>query len=133
VVDEVTGQLRPALDYDGITFWGRLGGPSANNLRVEVAEKHTDGAYIGPDGGPICTPNTTDANSELGCDSFGMVTQLRGDWQRFMVPFAEMRQGGWGMRADQFDLTGLMALSIGFAQGSWDFWVDDIAFYRQVR
>jgi hypothetical protein len=134
VVDELTGLPRPALDFDGVSFWGRLGGPGGNNLRVEVAEKHTADNYTGgPNGGPICMPNTTDANSELGCDQFGATAQLRGSWQLFLIPFAEMRQGGWGRPSQEFDLTGLMALSISYPQGSWDFWVDDVAFYRQER
>jgi hypothetical protein len=134
VTDGVTGSIRVARDYDGVTFWARLGGAGGNNLRVEVGERHTSDTYTGgPNGGPLCTPNTTEDNDELGCDKFGAYAQLRASWQRFMIPFAEMRQAGWGQRAAQFDLTGLMALSMAYAQGSWDFWIDDVAFYRQRR
>jgi len=132
VIDPQTGAARPGQDLDGITLWARLGGESNNNLRIEVGEKNTEQGYTGgPNGGPICTPNTTDDNSEYGCDKFGAFAQLRTDWQQFLIPFAEMRQAGWGMRAERFDLTGLMSFSIFYAQGTWDFWVDDLAFYRQ--
>jgi hypothetical protein len=131
VLDEITGTERPGQDFSGITFWGRLGaGPSGNNLRVEVGEKHTDQNYTGLEGGPICTPNTTADNDEEGCDKFGAFAALRSDWQQYYVPFADMRQAGWGRRAEQFDLTGLFSLAISFAQGTWDFWIDDLAFYR---
>jgi hypothetical protein len=133
VQDEATGAERPGQNFQGITFWARLGGTSYNNLRVEVGEKHTDQNYAGPNGGSICTPNTTEDNSDLGCDKFGATATLRGDWQEFVIPFAEMRQAGWGMRAEQFDLTGLLSFSIGFAQGTWDFWIDDLAFYRRKQ
>lgn len=134
VVDPSTGELRPARDLQGIIFWGRLGSSSNNNLRVEVGEKHTEQAYTGgPEGGPLCTPDTTDDNSELGCDKFGATAQLRADWQQFLIPFAEMRQGGWGMRAEQFDLTALLSFSFFYAQGTWDFWIDDLAFYRRKQ
>lgn len=63
VRDEATGTERPGQNFQGITFWARLGGTSYNNLRVEVGEKHTDQNYVGPDGGSICTPNTTDRKS----------------------------------------------------------------------
>ena len=133
VVDPQTNELRPGQDLQGITFWGRLGSPSNNNLRIEVGEMHTEQAYIGPEGGPICTPDTTDDNSELGCDKFGATAQLRPDWQQFLIPFAEMRQGGWGMRAERFDLTALLSFSFFYAQGTWDFWIDDLAFYRRKQ
>lgn len=134
VVDQQTGEQREGQNLQGITFWGRLGGSSNNNLRVEVGEMHTEQAYTGgPDNGPICTPDTTDDNSELGCDKFGAIAQLRADWQQFLIPFAEMRQAGWGMRAERFDLTGLLSLSIFYAQGTWDFWLDDLAFYRRKQ
>jgi hypothetical protein len=131
VTDPTSGETRKGQNYEGITFWGRLGGASGNNLRLEVGEPHTDQNYTGNLGGPICNPNTTDDNSEEGCDKFGAIAQLRGNWQRFFIPFAEMRQGGWGRRAEQFDLTQLLSFSMFYAQGTWDFWIDDLAFYRQ--
>lgn len=133
IVDPMTNEMRQGRDLQGITFWARLGGASNNNLRVEVGEKHTEGTYTGFNGGPICMPNTTDDNSELGCDKFGAVAQLRADWQQFLIPFDEMRQAGWGRRAEQFDLTGLISFSIFYAQGTWDFWIDDLAFYRRKQ
>jgi hypothetical protein len=131
VLDEISGAERTGQGYLGIAFWGRLGaGPGGNNLRIEVGEKHTDANYTGLNGGPICTANTTEDNNEEGCDKFGAFAALRGDWQQYYVPFADMRQAGWGRRAEQFDLTGLFSLAISFAQGTWDFWIDDVAFYR---
>lgn len=131
-VDPVTGAARPGQNWHGISFWARLGDTGGNNtLRVEVGEKHTDQEYVGPDGNPICTPNTTEANSEYGCDKFGYIALLRSEWQQFLVPFAEMRQQGWGMRADYFDLTALTSLAFFYPQGTWDFWVDDLRFYRR--
>jgi hypothetical protein len=131
VTDPETGEMRQGQGFEGITFWGRLGGASGNNIRIEVGEPHTDQNYTGNAGGPYCNPNTTDDNSEEGCDKFGAVALLRGDWQRFFIPFAEMRQQGWGRRAEQFDLTQLLSFSMFYAQGTWDFWIDDLAFYRQ--
>jgi hypothetical protein len=131
VLDPDTLAERPGEGFKGISFWARLGETGGNNtLRLEVGEKHTDQNYPGLDGGPICTPNTTEANSEYGCDKFGFTALLRSDWQQFLVPFAEMRQQGWGMRAEYFDLTSLMSFSIFYPQGTWDFWIDDLAFYR---
>jgi hypothetical protein len=132
-------QFNPSRDvidegFAGISFWGRRSATSRSNLRIEVGEPHTDQNYTGgPDGGPICNPDITDDNSEEGCDHFGAFVVLREEWQRFFVPFAEMRQGGWGRRAEEFDLRHVMALTISYAQGDWQFWIDDLAFYRQAR
>jgi hypothetical protein len=118
----------------GISFWGRRAASSRSNLRIEVGEPHTDQNYTGgPNGGPICNPNITDDNSEEGCDHFGAFVVLREEWQQFFVSFAEMRQGGWGRRAEEFDLRHVMAFTISYAQGDWQFWIDDLAFYRQAR
>jgi hypothetical protein len=120
--------------FDGISFWARRSASSRSNLRIEVGEPHTDQNYTGgPGGGPICNPNTTEDNSEEGCDHFGAFVVLREEWQQFFVPFAEMRQAGWGRRAEEFDLRNVMALTISYAQGDWQFWIDDLAFYRQAR
>lgn len=143
VTDE-SGTVRPGRDLLGISFWARLGDTGgSNSLRLEVGEKHTEQNYMGPEGGPlgpddddlgpICTPNTTDYNSREGCDKFGSNALLRSSWQQFFVPFAEMRQQGWGRRAENFDLTGIMSFSIFYAQGTWDFWIDDLAFYRRTQ
>jgi hypothetical protein len=132
-------QFNPPRDMleqqlDGITFWGRRSSSSRSNLRIEVGEPHTDQNYTGgPDGGPICNPDITDDNSEEGCDHFGAFVVLREEWQRFFVSFAEMRQGGWGRRAEEFDLRHVMALTISYTQGDWQFWIDDLAFYRRAR
>lgn len=131
VVDPLTNQVLPGRDLQGIVFWARLGGASNNTLRIEVGEMHTEGTYTGNDGGPICMPNTNEDNSELGCDKFGATAQMRGQWQQFLIPFAEMRQAGWGRRAEQFDTSRLLSFSLFYAQGTWDFWIDDLAFYRR--
>lgn len=133
VVDPQTNAVLPGRDLQGITFWARLGGASNNSLRIEVGEMHTEGTYTGNAGGPICMPNTNDDNSELGCDKFGATAQMRSQWQQFLIPFAEMRQAGWGRRAEQFDLSRLLSFSLFYAQGSWDFWIDDLAFYRRKQ
>ncbi len=133
VANEAGEVERPAENFHGITFWARLGGASNNNLRIELGDMFTDQAYTGNNGGPICNPNTTDENSDEGCDKFGAITQLRDDWQQFFVPFAEMRQQGWGRRAEYFDLTALLSFSVFYAQGTWDFWIDDLAFYRRKQ
>jgi hypothetical protein len=141
ITDE-SGAVRPA-QFIGVAFWARLGDTGGNNaLRLELGEKHTDQNYMGVDGaadgegpvvGSICTPDTTDLNSDQGCDKFGSSVLLRSDWQQFLVPFAEMRQGGWGRPAEYFDLAGIISFSISFPQGTWDFWIDDLAFYRRPQ
>jgi hypothetical protein len=53
------------------------------------------------------------------------------NWKLFVLPFEEMRQGGWGKQRPQPDLTAIVSIQINFTVGTWDFWIDDIAFYRR--
>jgi len=137
----VTGDCPPESDavpggpYDGIAFWARVAPGSGTNMRIQVGESHTDVKYplIGPDG-PPCVDNVGTQmpnDTTQGCDTFGTFIILNSDWQFFTLPFAEMRQAGWGKRAPFFDIQHISNLTFFYAQGVWDIWIDDISFYRR--
>ena len=121
---------RDAHEFKGIAFWGRAAPGSRNAVRVELADKYTDEKYVGPDGGPICNPSSTLDSLTTGCDKFGGYAVLGDDWQLVLIPFDELRQAGWGRKAPDLDLAALRYLSFTFGPGSWDLWIDDVAFYR---
>jgi len=116
--------------WDGICFWGRRGPASRATIRLDVTERHTDQNYDAGDGEPMCDPNQTLDDPEVGCDKFGGYAPLSGDWEFFAVSFAQLRQGGWGRVAEYFDVWGIMSIGFSYNVGYWDFWVDDLALYR---
>ncbi len=63
-------------------------------------------------------------------DGFTSMLQLTGDWKFYTVPFSEMRQGGYGKRAPEFDLTSSYSLTLGWGSGNVDFYIDNVSFYR---
>jgi hypothetical protein len=123
-----------ASSYDGIAVWMRTAPGYANTPRFTVTDKYTDTSYnqllINQGLTPYCNPNPPAQNPIAGCDKFGSYADLTENWQLFLMPFSEMREAGWGRQEPQLDTSGIMSIEIDFAQGSWDFWVSNVAFYR---
>jgi hypothetical protein len=63
-------------------------------------------------------------------DGFTSMVQLTGDWKLYTVPFSEMRQGGYGKRAPEFDLKSAYSITLGWGSGNVDFYLDNISLYR---
>jgi hypothetical protein len=132
-----------ATTYDGVAVWMRTAPGFANAPRITLSDQFTDSQYnmAVPDGGtPYCTPNVNCASQtaqgntncyNVGCDPFGAYGPLTENWRLFLLSFDEMRQGGWGKYRSSLDLSALLSIQIAYPVGSWDFWIDDIAFYRQ--
>jgi hypothetical protein len=119
-----------AHDYKGIALWGRVAPGSRNSLRVELADRYTDDKFLLPDGTSACNATATLDSLPTGCDRFGGYAVLDADWRLFLIPFVELRQAGWGKRAPGLDLAALRTLSFTWGPGTWDIWIDDVAFYR---
>ena len=129
--------------YDGVAVWMRTAPGFANSPRVTISDPFTDSQmnmYPAPDASAYCTPNVSCAGQiasgntncyNVGCDTFGQYAPLTEDWRLFLLSFDEMRQGGWGKPRPSIDLTQLLSIQISYPVGTWDFWIDDIAFYRQ--
>ena len=127
-------KLSPTFDgteWDGLSFWARRAPDSRGTVRVELADKFTDGEYEDEDGNSYCTQNYTDDTTFEGCDRFGGYAAVGTDWEFFTIPFEDFRQAGWGVSAPYFDIAGLRTLTFLFPAGYWDIWIDDVAFYRQ--
>ncbi len=127
-------KLSPPFDgseYDGISFWARRAPQSRGIVRVEMSDRFSDGEFVDEEGNLYCNPNYTDDSTAEGCDRFGGFVTVSADWKFFTVPFEEMRQAGWGVSAPYFDVAGLLSLTFLFPAGTWDIWIDDVAFYKQ--
>jgi hypothetical protein len=112
-------------------------------VRIAIGDKYTDSQlnmYPVEAGAQYCDPNpncqvqTSQGNANcynVGCDKFGAYTPLDDNWHLFLASFGDLRQGGWGKQRPSLDLTGIASLEVDYPQGSWDFWIDDISFYRR--
>ncbi|HEY4107299.1 MAG TPA: hypothetical protein VGM44_25550 [Polyangiaceae bacterium] len=55
------------------------------------------------------------------------------NWHRYMIPFANLRQGTVDQRSPGIDLTFVEALLFAFPGGNLDVWIDDVGFYRATK
>jgi hypothetical protein len=129
-----------ASGWEGVAFWIRRGDVAPDNepgsTFVSVPDIHTD-ANATP------TPCNENADAITGstanqCDAFGTGVALYSEWKFYALPFAEMRQRGYGKHADQAvflqdGLHHLRGMKMDFApyQNNWNIWLDGMAFYRK--
>jgi hypothetical protein len=113
-------------EWDGLSFWGRAAPSSRKALSVDMSDRFTDAKAAVPE----CSGTHTLDHLESACDKFSNRIPMDGDWKLYTVPFADMRQGGYGHAAPYLDIAGLLTVGFGFDVGYWDVWIDDIAWYR---
>ena len=68
---------------------------------------------------------------EEKCDQFGVGVGIDEEWRLYTIPFAQMRQRGFGMPAECLYLRELWGLNFSLSPGNWDVWIDDFALYRE--
>ncbi len=106
-----------ASKYGGVSFYAKVAPGSATKVRLKVPDVSTD-----PDG-KICSACFNDFGSDL---------VLTEDWQKYTVPFAEMKQlSGWGSPTpssiDKSKIYGVQ-LQVNDKGQSYDIWIDEIGF-----
>ncbi len=128
--------------WDGIAFWAKrteaseldyeLTRETGRSMFVAVTDKYTietpPWAFEKEDGTTFCTNATADAEK---CDRFGIGVGLETEWNFYRVPFSQMSQRGYGVPSPGIDRSGIIAVSMYLSDGPWDFWVADVAFYRE--
>jgi hypothetical protein len=141
-----------ANDWDGLSMWVRKGsGPSASSIFASVSERYTDptGAALFTaaeadlllDTGGYCDFNARDVNGDQvsdpllsQCDRFGAGVGIATEWRFFKVPFSRMRQRAFGRPSAQSGPDQrILGLDFGLDGENWDFWIDDLAFYRDAE
>jgi len=125
------GQPFDATRYDGVSFWARMAPGSTQTAKLTVSDKYTDTKYNETLATPFCNPNTDKVNYREGCDKYGAFVVMSPNWRFFRLRFDELRQKGFGKPAPPLDVTGIRSIEIDYGVGSWDFWIDDVAFYRR--
>jgi len=108
-----------ASSYSGVTFWAM--GSAGGSVRFNVADKATD-----PSGG-ICMGST---GTDQCNDHHGHALMLTTTWQEFTFTWAQLTQQGFGYAEATLDTSDLigMQFQVGAPTGSFDVWIDDIAF-----
>jgi endoglucanase len=106
-----------ASAFSGVSFYAKVGPGSTANVRLKLPDANTDPA------GKACSECFND---------FGTDLTLTGDWQKYVAPFAAMKQmEGWGAphpaAVDSAKLFGLQ-WQVTQAGASYDVWVDDVRF-----
>jgi len=105
-----------ASAYSGVLFYAKVGAGSAS-VRLKVPDGNTDPA------GKVCSECFND---------FGADLTLTGEWQKYVVPFASMKQmDGWGApHPAALDKSKLFGLQWQVTQpgANYDVWVDGVQF-----
>jgi len=106
-----------ASKYEGVTFWAKRAANSTGKVRLKVPDVSTDEA------GGVCSECFND---------FGTDLNLTEQWQRFVIPFHDMKQmEGWGApRRAHIDASKIYGMQWQTqVQGAdYDFAVDNLAF-----
>lgn len=115
-----------ASGYTAIAFWARQGNTpgSVGAIRFNLKDVQTD-----PDGGICSAAMPTGASA---ChDDFGTSVALSPQWRKVVLPFASMKQQGFGAKYDRLRTDALLAIQVIFPKGStFDVWVDDVHFVK---
>lgn len=123
-----------AREWEGVALVGRIRSGTRSTFRLTVIDPKTDGTFVDPDtSSASCNALTTPDDFRDGCDPFGAFFVLDQEWKLVLLPFDEMRQAGFGRSSPFLDRGAVRQLRIGYAQGSWDFYIDQVAFYRSRR
>jgi hypothetical protein len=133
-----------ARDWTGISFWALLGPSSGSTALATLADPSTAGVLGGvyPFNNLVCgnaacmafTPPDNHCTSTSPvpclCDPYGVGVGLVDHWALYAIPFADLRQKGYGAPVPALDLAHILSFTFGLGRGSWDVWIDDVAFYR---
>ena len=121
-----------ASDWDGVSFWAKTGdGPTGTGLLPHILDPYT----IGGDKNRCSTSPKETTPDQAKCDPWSLSAVLTGNWRFYQMPFDEVRQKGFGMASDleHIDRSAIRAVEFSFSAGDWDFWIDDVTFYRVKR
>jgi hypothetical protein len=112
----------PTHDYDGVVFWARLGNDAGSIVvYVQLPDVDTDPQ------GDVCTTECF--------DYLATNVTVTGVWQEFKVPFASLKQTGFGVpKETTLASAGIYGIQFQVdtanpAGEAFDLWIDDVYFY----
>jgi hypothetical protein len=108
-----------ASAFHGVEFTAKGSGPVRAAIMIE--------SVVSSEVGGACTPSTV--AGEKCDDGHGTNLFLTGNWTVYKLPFAEIRQAGWG-KPVAFDATKIMSIQFNVDKNlPFDFAIDSIGFY----
>ena len=114
--DGKTIKVYDASKFKGISFLAK----GNVDLRVGISTSAT----VSKDGGGTCS-----AGADKCDDTHGVDITVEKDWAKYDIPFAKIKQTGWG-EAAEFDPKTLLGISFSVPENaSFDFAIDNIGFY----
>jgi hypothetical protein len=114
--DGKTVKAYDASKFKGISFLAK----GNVDLRVGIATSVT----VTKDSGGTCS-----AGADKCDDTHGVDVTVEKDWAKYDIPFAKIKQEGWG-KAEDFDPATVLGISFSVPENaSFDFAIDDIGFY----
>jgi hypothetical protein len=131
-----------ASPWDGYSFWIKRG-PGASEGSIIVLTVDNFGAGVVEQVDPATGQAVSCASKEPAiqalaepdaskCDPFAAGVTISDDWTFVPIRFAELRQKGFGMPAPEgLDVSQLLRLQFLVTAGNWDFYLDDVAFFRE--
>jgi hypothetical protein len=118
--------------FSGIAFWARKGDTpgAAPTLRLIVNDitSHELGGVCNPASAPGAGGEASDA-----CwDGWMTERALPSIWTLIKVPFAALKQGGFGQAGEAIQPDKLYGLTFQMPNmATFDFWIDDVVFYKE--
>lgn len=121
------GALTDASDWDGVAFWARRDEDSAvTTFTTAFADNHTSNQAQTHE----CRDGLDVANL---CDPFGRGIAAEPEWKLYVLPFADLKQQGFGAASPlgALDVENILGMSFQVGPGTWEIWVDEIVYYRE--
>jgi hypothetical protein len=123
-----------ASKWDGVAFWARLGpGPTHESIGITVGDAFTAGeTYLDPDTNEPTSCSDTALSDAAKCDAYGVAVTLLPQWTFYRVSWEMLKQKGYGRPGPTsgLDTSRLRRIQVQAATGDWDFYLDDLSFYR---
>jgi hypothetical protein len=128
----LVGEAKDESMFTGVAFWARKGDTAgaAPTLRLIVNDvtSHELGGVCDPKAAPGAGGKASDA-----CwDGWMTERALPSTWTLIKVPFAAMKQGGFGKKGEAIQPAKLYGLTFQMPNmATFDFWIDDVVFYKE--
>jgi hypothetical protein len=107
-----------ASAYTGIAFYAKLtSGTASFFVNLQDMNTHADGGLCTVEAGPT------------QCDAFGGTISIGSEWELKTIPFAALKQRGFGKMEPAFDASRIVNFRLQ-AKGDFELWIDQVQFVK---
>jgi hypothetical protein len=108
-----------ASSWTGVAFMAKGGATDSAKLRIEIPMRD----FVPSDRGGTCSGTCWNVHG------FQMPNALSSSWQEVKVPFSSLVRED-GAKTPAFDAKQIMSISFKHHDAPFDFWIDDVRFYK---